>query len=322
MELAPNSNGPASIDSFGIDLRRLRYFIAVCDHGGISRAASALGMAQPALTRQIQLLEKELGLSLILRSGRGAEPSEPGKFLLFRARENIEALDGLVRDARLMFATSSGQISLGICPTIAPFFLDEAMLFMRANNPNVTLSVIQAYSGDLQNLMDGGRLDMALTYRPSVRTGIDCCELFSERLVLVSGISPNGRQGPVSLAEISRLQLILPSGIHELRRIIERACQLRQVRLVPDLELDSLDAVKSILMKKSSHYFTVLPFHSIKADVDSQHLACRDIDDPEMRRTIAVVTPENPRNPQVLQGLVTHIRAQAAQLKQKLDTLF
>ena len=320
MTLELGKTGPAAGDNFAIDLRRLRYFIAVCDHGSISRAASIIGMAQPALTRQIQLLEKETGLSLIHRTGRGAEPSQQGRFLLDRSRAHIESLDTLVRDTRQMFSLPSSQILLGICPTIAPFFLDDLMIFMRENHPNATFSVIEAYSGDLQNLMTCNRLDLALTYRPG--TGVECIELFSERLVLVSGHAPENRAGMVSLAEMSGLRLILPSGIHELRRIIDRVCKQANVQLTPDLELDSLEAVKATLMKKSSHYFTVLPYHSVSSEVENHRLDCRSIDDAAMQRTIAVILAENPRNPQVLHSLLMHIRATSKQLRDRLDTLF
>ncbi len=65
----------ARIDSTGVDIRRLKYFVAVCDHGGFSRAAGAVGIAQPALTRQMQILEQELGVELFTRNGRNAVPS-------------------------------------------------------------------------------------------------------------------------------------------------------------------------------------------------------------------------------------------------------
>src|SRR5690349_904722 len=71
----------ANCERSGVGLKRLRYFVAVCDHGGFSRAATVLGMAQPALTRQIQILEQEVGLSLLIRTGRGAEPTEQGRYL-------------------------------------------------------------------------------------------------------------------------------------------------------------------------------------------------------------------------------------------------
>lgn len=320
MALERGKTGPAAGDNFAIDLRRLRYFIAVCDHGSISRAASIIGMAQPALTRQIQLLEKETGLSLIHRTGRGAEPSQQGRFLLDRSRAHIESLDTLVRDTRYMFSLPSSQISLGICPTIAPFFLDDLTNFMRENHPTATFPVIEAYSGDLQNLMARNRLDLALTYRPG--TDVECIELFSERLVLVSGHAPDSRSGIVSLAEIAGLRLILPSGIHELRRIIDRVFEQANVRLTPDLELDSLEAVKATLMKKSSPYFTVLPYHSVSSEVENRRLDCRGIDNAGMQRTIAVIISENPRNPQMLHSLLMHIQATAKQLRDRLDTLF
>jgi DNA-binding transcriptional LysR family regulator len=64
-----------------IDLKRLRYFVAVCKHGGFSHAAGVIGVAQPALTRQVQLLERQVGLKLITRNGRGVQPTEEGRFL-------------------------------------------------------------------------------------------------------------------------------------------------------------------------------------------------------------------------------------------------
>jgi len=81
-----------------MDLRQLQYFIAVADTGGFSRAARLLGIAQPALSRQVRSLEVELRQNLLLRNGRGAVPTEAGKRLLAHARRGVDAADGLQRD--------------------------------------------------------------------------------------------------------------------------------------------------------------------------------------------------------------------------------
>ena len=313
---------PASSDEPDIDLRRLRYFIAVCDHGGISKAANAIGIAQPALTRHIKLLEKEIGMPLIHRSGRGAEPSRQGQLLLDRSRGHFDSLNKVVREVRHVFSSTGGHVSLGICPTIAPLLLEDVTSYLRDNHPNVVLSVIQAYSGDLQNLMRGNRLDIALTYHPDPAPGVESIDLFSERLVLVAGTADACSSPGPSLAEIAKLKLILPSRIHELRRLIDRACKAKGIRLDPALELDSLDAVKAILKRKSSCYATLLPYHSVKQEVLGGQLHAQDVNDPAMRRIIAVVMPANPPNTKVLQSLVTYVRTRSHELKRDVPTLF
>jgi DNA-binding transcriptional LysR family regulator len=305
-----------------IDVKRLRYFIAVCRHGGFSHAASVIGVAQPTLTRQIQLLEQELGVKLITRNGRGAEPTEEGRFLLVRSAKYLDGLDNMVRELKQRFSQVSGQAVLGICPTISPFFLDDLKSYLAANSPDLSLSVIEAYSGDLKNLMNGNRLDLALTYKPSNSTGGEHVELFSEKLVLTSGFQPDAPQRSYPLSELEGLKLILPSRIHELRLIIDAACKRKGVLLRPDLELDSLDAVKALLVKRPLHYFTILPAYSVREEVEGRQFSQYAIDDPGMLRTISVVIPSKPRNEALTAYLRRHIEERASVIKSRLATVF
>src|SRR5579871_4343056 len=120
----PTAGGTGKVN---VDLRRLRYFVAVCDHGGFSRAAAAIGVAQPALTRQIQLLEDEVGQPLLKRTARGAMPSEAGWFLLARSRGHLEGLDEALHELRGSIPGPIGPLALGVCPSIAPIFLEGLM---------------------------------------------------------------------------------------------------------------------------------------------------------------------------------------------------
>jgi DNA-binding transcriptional LysR family regulator len=310
------------VDYAGIDVRRLKYFIAVCNSGGFSRASSLIGIAQPALTRQVKLLEKEIGLPLFIRTGRGAEPTAEGRYLLVKSLEHLEGLDNIVRELKQRRLRLSGQAVLGICPTIAPFFLEKLQAHVRTNCPGLSLSVIEAYSGDLKNLMIGNRLDLALTYRPSGRNGHVYTELFSERLVLVAGHGSEMPDRPYRLKELSGLRLILPSKIHELRLIIDRVCRLRSVVLKPELELDSLEAVKTLLLKKPLQYCTILPAYCVSSAVESRQYAQFEIAEKEMMRTIAVVTPRKPRNPAIAAFIERHIREQAELIKSKTASVF
>ena len=303
----------------GLDLRRLRYFVAVCECGGFSRAASVIGVAQPALTRQVKLLEGEVGLPLIIRTARGAEPTEVGRYLLAHARRHLEGLDDIVRELRRRFSDVSGPVVLGICPTIAPFFLAEVTAHLREAHPNLSLSVLQAYSGDLQSLLDSGRLDIALTYSPRgprPRGGCEVIDLFSERLALVSA---RPVEGPVDFAAAARRKLILPSRIHELRRIIDTVSARAGAALTPDLELDSLDAVKRVLEEGAGDYATILPQHGVRADVETGQLFCRPFEHPDMRRTIAVVRPPDARNRSGADVIATFVAARSRLLEPAVD---
>lgn len=303
----------------GIDIRRLRYFLAVCDHGGLSRAAVAIGVAQPALTRQIQLLEQELGVELVTRNGRNALPSEAGQMLLAEARPHLDGLDQLVDRIRRDFSEGPIQVSLGICPTISPLFLDRISENLRHSGSNIELTVIEAYSGDLRNLMASGGLDLAISYRPAGETTQRAIDLLTEQLVLVTS-GPVTNAAPVTLAEALREKLILPSAIHQLRRIVEAVAASRGLTLTPALELDSLGAVKAMLDNHGSGLSTILPYHSVCEDAAKGRFHLRLIDDPDMIRTIALLQPsEGGRRIPV--GLKNHILARAAEIRATLEAV-
>jgi LysR family nitrogen assimilation transcriptional regulator len=311
------------VEPTSIDMKRLKYFIAVCNNGGFSRAASAIGIAQPALTRQIKLLEKQIGLPLVTRTRQGAVPTEEGKYLLARAVEHVESLESMLREVKRKFSKLNGQVVLGICPTISPLFLDDLKAYLATSSPNLTLSVIEAYSGDLRNLMKSKRLDLALTYKPSESTRMRSIELLSEKLVLVSCYMPNEDRRSYSLVDLLKLKLVLPSRMHELRLIIDRTLQKNGISLQPELELDSLDAVKALLTKRSQGYFTILSAHSVRHEVENKRFSQYDIDAPKpgIWRTIALVTPHKVRNEAIVAHLRSRICERANVIKSTLNAV-
>lgn len=302
-----------------VDIRRLRSFLAVCDHGGFSRAAVAIGVAQPALTRQIQLLEQELGIELVTRNGRSALPTEAGQALLAKMRPHLDGLDQSVEFIRREFSAGPERVSLGICPTIIPLFLDRITESLRQSGSNIELTVIEAYSGDLRNLMSSGGLDLAISYRPADTTLQRAVELLTERLVLVtSGAAAD--TAPVTLAQALREKLILPSVIHQLRRIIAKVATARGLDVAPALELDSLSAVKAMLENPKGGLSTILPYHSVREDAARGRFNLRLIDDPDMVRTIALLQPEDSGRRAPV-GLMNHILACADDLRGSLEAI-
>lgn len=302
----------------GVDMRRLRYFVAVCDHGGFSKAAANIGVAQPALTRQVQLLEQELGVVLMTRNGRGAEPSNAGRVLLKEARAHLEDLDQLVARVRRDYAPGPAQVSLGICPTITPLFLKDLTEKLALGALPVNLTVIEAYSGDLRSLMASGRLDLAISYRPEDATAASAIDLLTERLVLVGPLGAGS--DPISLHNVTQLRLILPSSIHQLRRIIDSVALARGLTLTPALELDSLSAVKAMLDDPLAGLCTILPFHSVRDDAARSRFSVRLIDDPAMVRTIALLQPAEAHR-RIPARLTEQILARAQEIRATLEAV-
>jgi len=293
-----------------VDMRRLRYFVAVCDHGGFSRAAQAIGVAQPALTRQIQTLEHELGHPLFARNGRNAVPTEVGAFLLRHARIHLDGLDEVVDRLRRAYDAAPEPVTMGICPTIAPLFLGPLQGALQACAPG--LSVIEAYSGDLRTLMQAGRIDVSLSYFPSDTSGLLVERLLSERLVLVT--RETARKGPLPLVDLRDFRLILTTRVHQLRRIIDDAAARRGVTLVPAVELDSLSSVKQLLADARGGLATILPERSVAAEVAAGELMVCLLSDPLMVRDIALIRPAVPTRP-LPEALTEIIAAQAAVLR-------
>ena len=305
-----------NVERPGVDIRRLRYFVAVCDHGGFSRAAQAIGVAQPALTRQVQLLEQDIGVELVTRNGRAAVPTEAGADLATEARPLLQGLDLLVQRIRLGYAEGPVPIRMGICPTISPLFLPA--LQDRARLLPLSLQVIEAYSGDLYNLMQCNQLDFALTYHPSEPGLLHVADLLTEKLVLVTG--PDAEPSPLALADVAAQRLILPSSVHQLRRIIDEVAALRGITLTPVLELDSLSAVKSMLDGASGGFSTILPYHSVAADAEAGRFTLRPIVDPAMTRTITLLRPKAQSRP-LPEALISLIHDRATEIRAGLQAV-
>src|SRR3974390_126935 len=108
--------GKGGID---VDLKQLEYFVTVVDLGGFSRAARLLGIAQPAISRQIRGLEVELRQSLLLRNGRGAVPTEAGKRLVAHARSILQQAERARREGDEVKGAPVGHVVVGLPPTLA-----------------------------------------------------------------------------------------------------------------------------------------------------------------------------------------------------------
>ncbi|GGB81716.1 transcriptional regulator [Marinobacterium zhoushanense] len=269
-----------------MELRQLKYFVELARAGSMSRAATLLSVAQPAISRQLRSLEEEMGLALFTRTGRGVELTDAGRVLLERANSIIENVNELSEEVRGLKGVVSGKVRIGLPPTESQFFAAPLVLRINEKYPNVSLQIVEAFSGDVNEWLATGRIDLALFYKTSRSLQVICEGLVDESLYLVSSRPFIGNDRDLSFEEISEFKLILPSARHGLRSIIERVAVQFNVALDVKFEVDSFLAIKDLV--RESVGFTVLPYMSVKHEVELKELYVRRISPTQMCRSLVM----------------------------------
>jgi DNA-binding transcriptional LysR family regulator len=153
-----------------VELRLLNCALALAEHGNFARAAKAIHMSQPSLSRNIQELERRLGVQLFSRNQRGVEVTSAGDILLQQAREIKAHVDDLVREMDLLRGMQKGELSIGAGIYPGPMFLDKAVGRLVRDHPAIQISLSYDHGLDLVPRLLSRELDLAVMYS-SPRTG-------------------------------------------------------------------------------------------------------------------------------------------------------
>ena len=173
-----------------MDLKQLEYFVRVAELGSFTRAAQALQVAQPALSRQVRLLEVELRQNLLVRNGRGATPTEAGQLLLEHGRGILHQVDRAREELARVRSGLAGRVAVGLPPSVARVLAVPLTRAFRQRLPEAQLSISEGLSTAMQENLQSGRLDIALLYNPSLTSGIEYTPLIEEELLLVQPRPP------------------------------------------------------------------------------------------------------------------------------------
>lgn len=270
-----------------MDLRQLNTFLAVAELGSLSRAADQLRIAQPALSRHIHRLEEELKTALFLRHGRGMVLTESGKKLRIRASGILRQVEETKKDLLDEVGIVRGQVAIGIPPTVSCLIASRLVERYLSQYPEVTLRVIQAFSGHLLEWLQHGEIDIAVVYSGHESTGIRFTPLLIEQLYFVPPASGArlGQQS-VTLAEITDQPLVLPGPQQGLRQLIETAAHDQNVSLTIAVEADDFQLTKDLALK--GLYGTILPLAAIQTEVAAKRLTAIPIGTPPLSRQLAI----------------------------------
>jgi LysR family nitrogen assimilation transcriptional regulator len=276
--------------NLNVDLRQLNTFLTVADTGSFSRASEKLFVAQPALSRQIRMLENALHVDVFVRHGRGVVLTAAGELLYDRARKLMQDLERTLADVTAVGGEVTGQVILGILPTVAHIFSGTIVEKYRQQFPQVSLAVKSAMSGTLQQMVAQHRLQLAITYNPSSQRNLRCIPLLEEPLYLIgSSNSPFADRNEITMHEVLNLPLILPEEKHGLRMAVEREASQRGLVLNLALEVSAWPLLTDTARRGMG--YTILPTAAVYEMVERKELIAIPITSPEMTRTLSLVTP-------------------------------
>jgi LysR family nitrogen assimilation transcriptional regulator len=252
-----------------MELRQLTYFQAVARAASFSRASAELGVAQPALSRQLRKLETELGLDLLYRNGRGVSLTDAGARFLRGVDGILLDLEKLCSDTVAEHGMAHGPVTIGMPPALSGVLAAPLLKRVAVTLPNVQVRIVDAFSGFLHEWLLSRRIDIAVLYNARLSRNISAEHLLSEYLYLIGPgddvrLPHTGDDATIDFSAIAELPLILPGPNHAMRREVDRAATTAGVKLNVEIEMDALHAIKDLAVEGR---YGVLPFGGVYTEV-------------------------------------------------------
>lgn len=276
-----------------MELRQLRYFVAIVDHGSLSRAALTLHVAQPALTQQLRQLEEELGVQLLHRSAQGVLSTDAGKIFY----EHAQAILKQVADARSAVTQSatrpSGNVTLGLPHSISGALALPLLLAAREQYPEITLQLTEEITGNLSEQLKSGRINLAVLFDDGQLTPFASSALVEEEMRFICrSDAPFAPDAPaMSFQQALATTLILPGPQHGVRPRIDSRARAAGLTAAHVIEINSIAILKSAILAGMGA--TILPAAPMLAELDSGAMRSYAIHSPALTRTVALCASKN-----------------------------
>lgn len=286
-----------------VELKELRNFMRVARAGSISRAAQQLRLAQPALSRQIRKLERELGVSLFARHGRGVRLSAAGSLLLDRAEAIVQLVHEASQEIRDDRSPASGRVTLGVPPAAGRLLIPPFVREIQKTWPNISLHLREGVTSSLQEWLLEKRIDIAILHNPPHLEALNISPILTERM-LVIGPPPQYEtmrkaNATFRIRDLAELPLILPGMAHNNRRLVEQAAVEHGVRLRIKIEVDSVSFAKAMVEKGLG--YTILTYAAVQEEVARKQLMAYPITRPALSTQVTIVTLRDQRLPKATQ---------------------
>lgn len=272
-----------------MNLRDLKYLVALADHKHFGRAAAACYVSQPTLSTQIKKLEDELGVPLVERAPRKVMLTPAGRDAAERARRIVAEVEQMKEAARRSQDPEAGTVRLGMFPTLGPYLLPHVVPRIRARFPHLELLLVEEKSDVLLSRLREGKLDAGLLALPVADDQLHTEFLFEEPFVLaVPESHPLAQRGSLTLAELSHQQLLLLEDGHCLREQALDVCRLSGANEKSEFRATSLETLRQMVAADVG--ITLLPTLAVKPPVArSPNIHLLGFSDSHPSRRIAMV---------------------------------
>ncbi len=295
-----------------LSTRHLECFLSIAESGSFSNAAIRLGWSQPVLSRYAKELEEELKVKLLYRDGRGVVLTAAGQRFRGRATELLKSFAEARLDALGTPQQMLESAAVGMPPTVTRILALPLARAIYAAYPETRLRLIESFSGHLLEWLSDDRMDAAILYGSEATQRLNAEPLLVERLHLIAPAQQGPLPAEISLSEVARLPLILPSRPHGLRRQLDTIALRNGIQLTVRVEADGL--VPIVQLVAAGIGYTVLPIPSIQQELDAGLLIAALIVDPPVERSLVVATAMKRSNRTGIEALIRIIKTQITEL--------
>jgi LysR family nitrogen assimilation transcriptional regulator len=249
-----------------IALRQIRAIIAVCEEGSFTRAAARENATQSGISQHVAAAEHTLGVKLFERSAAGVKPTPAGQRYYKRCLDAVNQLASASEEVRGFATRVSGDLRIGMIPTLTRAALAPALDHFTAQHPDVRVYIVEGYSAWLTDMVVNGELDFAVVPAAEGRVGLKSRLLVRDREMLVSNVSSGLTPWrPVRLKDLGPLKIILPGRANIRRRNIEVYFETHGIEVAQVIELDAM--ISTLQMVLRSDWVAILSGLICVADV-------------------------------------------------------
>jgi LysR family transcriptional regulator, nitrogen assimilation regulatory protein len=294
-------------------MHRLRYFLSIAEAGSMTQAATVLGIAQPALSRQVRLLEEDLGVTLFHRTSRGVRLTEEGEWLCAAATGPLRQIEQAIKYVGSPLAHLERGLHLGLPPTAAGILAAPLLASVGAAFPRASLELTVAHPDDLVEGMLKGSVDVAVI-NAVADDRLFYRDLLEEDLVIIGGPASDLRPSrPVSFAELADRPLVLPASRTGIRSTVENTALRRSLRIQSRHATDSVETAKYLVEAGLVH--GVLPISACDREIKEGRLRYAPLHEPTLTHRLVAATAPQVELPGGLRAKIGDIiREEAARL--------
>jgi LysR family nitrogen assimilation transcriptional regulator len=233
-----------------MNLRQLETFVRVAELGSFSQAARVLGIAQPALSRQVRALETDLRDTLLLRNGRGVVLTEAGRRLFDHGVAMLQLAQRARDELSSQRDAPTGRVVIGLPPSLSRSLTLPLIDAFRRELPSARLAVVEGLSAHIAEWIATGRVDLGVLHNPQPQAALEIAPLREEALHLVTARPARGKAlGPaIALRDLPSQPLILPESSHAIRKLLDTQAALSGVQLDIAWEVSSIPAIIDLVI--------------------------------------------------------------------------